>query len=261
MKQLLTLVCLYVLFSSTLSGQSLTDIDGNTYKTIKIGDQVWMAENLKVSKFRDGSPITFAANEDEWNEGYKIVAYVYPNFDPELKEEGFVYSHEVVFGEKEIAPEGWRVPTQEDWYKLNRHLQDKYDSDNISAACENLPDYSKDDCLIAQQLRSENLWQDEDGDWREKGANGSGFNAKQLIVYHNQWSSGEKGFDGWSKYAGETGWYSSTVEVVEHPGSEVMPAGTYEYKKGVLLGVENRLNFDLDIGYYTGLFIRLIKDQ
>jgi hypothetical protein len=61
----------------------ITDIAGNVYRTIKIGKQIWMAENLNVSYFADGSAIPLVESNSSWNAvGYTDYAYCWPNNDP-----------------------------------------------------------------------------------------------------------------------------------------------------------------------------------
>lgn len=84
---------------------TVTDIDGNVYHSIRIGDQVWMAENLKVRHFLNGDPIT----------------YLNPN-DPYLEPYGYLYFWTTAVDPRGIAPEGWRVASDDDWMKLNIFL-------------------------------------------------------------------------------------------------------------------------------------------
>ncbi|MFP4548912.1 MAG: FISUMP domain-containing protein [Fidelibacterota bacterium] len=88
----------------------ITDIDSNLYKTVKIGNQWWMAENLKVSRYRNGDPIDdcWAYGDDENN----ILAY------------GRLYSWYAVSDSCNIAPEGWHVPTDEEWEELAQYISD-----------------------------------------------------------------------------------------------------------------------------------------
>ncbi len=89
---------------SVLEWDILTDIDGNTYKTVKIRNQWWMAENLKVRHYRNGEPIT-----NYWAYG-DVVTY------------GFLYDWYAISDSSNIAPEGWHVPTDEDWVELEMSL-------------------------------------------------------------------------------------------------------------------------------------------
>jgi len=102
---------------------TVIDIDGNEYKTIKIGDQEWMAENLKVTRYRNGDPIPKVINHSEWisNEP-RIGKYCsYDNDDSNISTYGLLYNYGVVYYD-DIAPVGWHVPTDEDWKELEMSL-------------------------------------------------------------------------------------------------------------------------------------------
>ena len=99
---------------------TVTDIDGNVYKTVKIGGQWWMAENLAVTRFNDNSAVAFIsvnALNGDW-ENTAEPAYTSLN-DGQY---GFLYSFTVVENAKNIAPEGWHVPTDEDWRILEKEI-------------------------------------------------------------------------------------------------------------------------------------------
>ncbi len=103
-------------------GEPVTDIDGNTYKTVKIGDQTWMAENLTVARYRNGDPVPGVADLDEWVT-LETGAWCESDNDPEKgKMYGKLYNWYAVNDPRGLAPEGWRVPTEEDWQKLEQHL-------------------------------------------------------------------------------------------------------------------------------------------
>ncbi len=97
------------------------DVDGNSYKAVRIGEQTWMAENLNVSHFRNGDPILHVTSNYEWFEaGEKgIPAWRYYNDDPELgKKFGKLYNAFAVNDPRRLAPEGWRIPADSDWSEL-----------------------------------------------------------------------------------------------------------------------------------------------
>lgn len=88
---------------------SITDINGNIYKTVKIGSQVWMQENLHVSKYNDGSDMNV----------YE-VSWVMPegvDFNPDNAMEAF-YEQNILLNSKKLCPVGWHIPTMNDWRKL-----------------------------------------------------------------------------------------------------------------------------------------------
>ena len=107
--------------SSTSNSGTVTDIDGNTYKTVTIGEQEWMAENLNVTKFRNGDEIFKATNLEEWNKALeeKKPAFCFFNFDEENESKsGKLYNKYAINDSRNIAPEGFRVSTSEDWIQL-----------------------------------------------------------------------------------------------------------------------------------------------
>ncbi len=110
---------------------TVTDIDGNIYKTVKIGNQWWMAENLKVTHYRNGNPIPNVTDIMDWivlNTG----AYCnYRNSEDNANIYGRLYNWYVINDNRNIAPEGWHVSTDEDWKQLETYLgmnQDEVDS-------------------------------------------------------------------------------------------------------------------------------------
>lgn len=106
---------------------TVTDIDGNTYKTVTIGSQVWMAENLRTTKFNDGTSIPLVSNSIEWqnNKSYGYCWYE-NNQDKYENVFGVLYNWHTVDvannGNKSVSPAGWHVPTNEDWKILSDYL-------------------------------------------------------------------------------------------------------------------------------------------
>jgi uncharacterized protein (TIGR02145 family) len=100
----------------------VTDIDGNTYFTVKIGDQCWMAQDLRVTHYRNGDPIPNITDNAEW-EGLSEGAYCYFNNDPSIATTyGLLYNWFAVNDSRNIAPEGWHVPTADEWQVLIDYL-------------------------------------------------------------------------------------------------------------------------------------------
>lgn len=101
---------------------TMEDIDGNEYETITIGNQVWMLENLNVTKFRNGDLIPNVSQNEVW-EQMKTGAYC--DYKDNLKNSqkyGKLYNWFAVNDERKIAPEGWHVPTEKDWNILIEYL-------------------------------------------------------------------------------------------------------------------------------------------
>jgi uncharacterized protein (TIGR02145 family) len=101
---------------------TVTDIDGNVYKTVTIGTQTWMAENLRVSHYRNGSGITNVTGTSAWF-GLTSEAYCSYNNDPanDVKY-GKFYNYYAVSDSRNIAPTGWHVASSTEWSTLVSYL-------------------------------------------------------------------------------------------------------------------------------------------
>jgi len=97
----------------------LTDVDGNVYKTVSINNQVWMQENLKVTRYDDGTNLI--QYSDTASFGYSYY-HSYSNSASNLTSYGYLYNGYVVGGAKDICPVGWHVPTTTDWSTLASNL-------------------------------------------------------------------------------------------------------------------------------------------
>jgi len=115
-----------IIFNPNLTYGSVTDIDGNDYKTIQIGNQTWMAENLKVTRYNNSDKIPTTNN---YNEVVSPFKYQWPcNLDEkELPVYGRLYTAYVVLDTRNVCPIGWHVPTTEEWYTLGYFVGGLYD--------------------------------------------------------------------------------------------------------------------------------------
>ena len=100
----------------------VTDIEGNVYPTVKIGEQIWMAENLKVTKYNDGTAIPNVTDNTQWA-NLTTAAYCWYNNDVNNKNTayGALYNWYTVNTNK-LAPAGWHVPTDAEWTTLTTYL-------------------------------------------------------------------------------------------------------------------------------------------
>lgn len=106
--------------ADSISG-TLTDSEGNTYALVKIGNQWWMAENLRVTKYNDGEAISNVTNNTEWK-NCTTGAYCNINNNPaNAAKYGSLYNWHAVATDK-LAPIGWHVPTKEEWAELQTYL-------------------------------------------------------------------------------------------------------------------------------------------
>ena len=111
-----------ILFNPDLMYGSLNDIVGNTYKTIEIGSQTWMAENLKTSKYNDGTDIPNIIDQIEWVNLTTPGYCWYLNDESKYKNTyGALYNwHTMKTGK--LCPTGWHVPGKEEWITLSSYL-------------------------------------------------------------------------------------------------------------------------------------------
>jgi uncharacterized protein (TIGR02145 family) len=111
------------LFNTDVTYGTLTDQDGNVYKTVTIGTQTWMAENLRTIKYNDGIPIPNVSDGGEW---VALTTAAYCNYNnatgtDTIATYGRLYNWYAVNTGK-LAPEGWHVPTDAEWTTLTTYL-------------------------------------------------------------------------------------------------------------------------------------------
>ena len=102
-----------------LEVDSVTDIDSNTYKTVKIGNQWWMAENLKVTSYNDGRKIRSVLSTENDSIWAKIDSGAVCKIDDRY---GMLYNWYAVHDIRKIAPKGWHIPTDDEWKTLEKEL-------------------------------------------------------------------------------------------------------------------------------------------
>ena len=107
-------------------GSNITDKEGNSYKTVYIGTQQWMAENLKVSKYSDGTTIPNITGDTEWSSLTTGAFSYYNNVAANNAKYGKLYNWYAVSkttnGNKNLCPAGWHVPTDAEWTVLTDYL-------------------------------------------------------------------------------------------------------------------------------------------
>jgi uncharacterized protein (TIGR02145 family) len=101
---------------------TFTDIEGNIYKWIKIGNQTWMAENLKSTKFRNGESISNVTDAALWTNATFAASCNYNNDASNGLKYGKLYNWYSVNDSRNICPVGWHVPTEAEWAILTNYL-------------------------------------------------------------------------------------------------------------------------------------------
>lgn len=120
------LLILFTLFLSGISDsfaqETITDIDGNVYETVVIGDQRWIKSNLRVKHYRNGDPIPEIKDPGAWA-NTRSGAWCYLNNDPANEELGLLYNAYAFLDPRGLAPEGTHVTSLCDWGELAIELE------------------------------------------------------------------------------------------------------------------------------------------
>jgi uncharacterized protein (TIGR02145 family) len=248
---------------TSLFNETVTDIDGNEYKTVKIGDQVWMAENLRVTKYRNGEKINmppkgaeYALNdatldlekaikwyEEIWDQSGACLNY---NNDENQRfnmsedgpdsrgKYGLLYNCRAITDLRGLAPEGYHIPTKEEWETLIKNLGG-YEGNTFSEHTQCW------DGSVGPMLMSDKDWTLDEN--HHKGNNSSGFNALPSNSVASGW--------GMDTYIGEDTyfWTSTPAPEPRYPNWHV--SLTNHHLTGVTLEY---------LGSTQGYSIRCIKD-
>ncbi len=118
MKISLIILSFMFLDLSTVSSQTVSDIDGNTYSTVSIGNQVWMGENLKVTKFNDQNPIALVLDDTQWSSQTQAAYCYYQGDITNSNDYGNLYNWYVVNNSRNVCPTGYHVPSITEWEEL-----------------------------------------------------------------------------------------------------------------------------------------------
>jgi len=107
--------------ANSISDLKCIDIDGNSYRTVKIGNQIWMAENLKVTHYRNGDEISKLPDDSDWSRRFVFETEAYCDYENDKNNSliyGHLYNWFAVTEKRNIAPEGWHVPSDMEWQIL-----------------------------------------------------------------------------------------------------------------------------------------------
>ena len=108
---------------------TVTDIDGNVYHTVQVGNQIWLVENLRTSRYRDGSPITTGLVDTLWSNAREGAYAILENDMQNDITYGKLYNWYAVADNRGLTPAGWHVPTEDEW----NTLLGTYSSDQLKA--------------------------------------------------------------------------------------------------------------------------------
>ncbi|MBR4787773.1 MAG: fibrobacter succinogenes major paralogous domain-containing protein [Bacteroidales bacterium] len=162
---------------------TITDVDGNTYHTVQIGNQCWMKENLRTTKYADGTSITQGSIYDSGS-----AYWYYPNGESSYKPtHGLLYNREAVMrnsnpsnanpsGVQGICPTGWHVPSYAEWMQLIDYVRSQR-----WYVCECCPNYIGKAMASTWGWSDYNSWNPGDADCQvgntQSNNNATGFSA------------------------------------------------------------------------------------
>ncbi len=226
------------------SAGAVTDANGNVYQTVRIGSQVWTAQNLRTTKFTNGEPIPEVHDHSAWAKRTSPAYCYYKNTrdTTAIKKFGALYNYHAVSAyEGNLAPPGWHVPSDAEWDTLQNYLiTNGYNWDGTTT--EN---------KIAKSLAART-------NWEESGAAGapgnemwknnkSGFSA--VAAGYREWAVSGDPYDyiDFVGIGGYTGWWSATELDISYAWYRGMNRAYFEFRGG-------------SIPKSCGYSVRLVKD-
>ena len=161
-----------IIFNPDLTYGTVTDIDGNIYKTIAIGNLIWMAENLRTTRYNNGDSIgtTYPPAKDMGSEAEPKYQWAYNGIEDYVAMYGRLYTWYVMTDTRKACPAGWHLPSFDEWVNLGIN----FGQWNSSSPGPGMPTYTS--CTVAGGKMKENST----SHWSNPNAgasNGSGFTA------------------------------------------------------------------------------------
>jgi uncharacterized protein (TIGR02145 family) len=246
MKTVLLIGSMFLILHSFCTRNTVTDADGNIYPTVRIGSQVWTADNLRTTKFNDGTPIPHVPDSVAWHScaspGY--CYYRNTNNADSIGKLGALYNWYCVDSRK-LAPQGWHVPTNDDWTALQNYLiEHGYNWDR-----------KRSGNRIAKSLAAQSGWKP----FIMEGTPGNTMKENNRSGFSGL-GAGYR-YDTWDSIAGRSP-INSVFAAISHKGAwwsatQVNESEGYVYGLGFC--VERLLQYD---GFYKtcGYSVRLVKN-
>lgn len=154
----------------------LTDVDNNTYKITKIGQQYWMAENLKTTAYRDNMAIENPTDPTAWKNNTKGAYCWYDNDIANKDIYGAFYNANALLSARKLAPKGWHVPAQDEWSDMFAYLGGVYD-----------PATARTEKIGHKVKAISDLWKESEDPRAEKVTNVSGLGFLPGGYYTEDW--------------------------------------------------------------------------
>lgn len=230
--------------------QVVKDIDGNTYTVVRIGYQEWLVENLKVTHYNDGTPIAYAPSTSDWMaaDSLKNGAWCVYDFDGDSSNaltansyvtNGALYNYYAVKSGK-LAPEGWRVATEDDWSLLQAYIT--YNRWNY--------DESHSGNKVAKAMTDSQYWVDNSDDGVGDIGTKNTYMDKNNISGFSAMPAGDRRPNGDYVFQGEqTFWWTST---------QLEGVDDFAYAKGLSNTEAELIGLSCKMGF--GFSVRCVRD-
>ncbi|MCF8367926.1 MAG: PKD domain-containing protein [Bacteroidales bacterium] len=214
----------------------VTDIEGNEYNTVLIGNQCWMKENLKTTFYNDAMPIV---NVEDGNDWFWLTIGGYAWFDNDISwrdKYGALYNYYAVANPGGLCPTGWHIPTKEDFDGLMAFIGGSPDDGVKIKSCRQVNSTLGDECNTTEHPR----WMDYSIGQGTDNYGFSGLPAGQRVYWNNS---------AFEAIGSSASWWSST----ETPDPE---------QRSYYLNLSHEGNVNiLTNGFVFGYSVRCIKDQ
>ena len=228
--------------AASSAGNTMTDADGNTYDAVTIGTQVWITENLKTTKYNDGTAIANITDDTAWQNDTNGAYSWYNNDAPAFKNVyGALYNWYAVNTGK-VCPVNWHVPTESDWTTLENYLiASGYNYDGSTDG--NRATNNK----IAKSLADTVTW---DADALPGTPGNTDYSAKRDAAGFNGQAGGYRNYSGVFVFEGrDGGWWTS---------SEIVAGATTVWSRWINASYVNVLSGHYDKFY--GFSVRCVKN-
>lgn len=235
MKTKIILVCVVLLSSAFIIKTEVQNYEGSNYNTVKIGSQTWMSKNLQVTSFNNGDNIFQAKTKEDWLEAgkNKTPAWCYYENNANNKSEyGLLYNWYAVNDQRGIAPNGFKIPSKDDWLVLHKFLGTNY----------------------APKLRADgNKWNDTPSFQSKNNSDDFGFNALGSGMVN--------GKIGWFGKNNTAYWWTSTGYSNEKAVYVVLASGSKNLGIGALDHYNQNEKSDEALSKNYGFAVRCIKNN
>ena len=228
--------------AASSAGNIMTDADGNTYNAVTIGTQVWITENLKTTKYNDGTAIANITDDAAWQNDTNGAYSWYNNDAPTFKNVyGALYNWYAVNTGK-VCPVNWHVPTESDWATLENYLiASGYNYDGTTDG--NRATNNK----IAKSLAGTVTWET---DALAGTPGNTDYSAKRDASGYDGLAGGYRNYSGVFVFEGRDGcWWTS---------SEIVPGATTVWSRWINASYVNVISGHYDKFY--GFSVRCVKD-